>query len=52
MSCAVDPLLLMTKRIPLHDHQLVEDLHFLTEYKLAFKTPKDWNSLGKTINFT
>lgn len=51
MSYAVGPVPLMTKRIPLCDHQLVEYLHLLTEYKLAFKTPKGLNSLEKTINF-
>lgn len=45
VSYAVGPVLLMTKCIPLYDHQLVEDLHLLTECKLAFKTPKGWNSL-------
>lgn len=36
--------------LPLHDYQLTESLHLLTESKLAFETPKAWNSLGKTIN--
>lgn len=36
--------------LPLHDHELTDSLHLLTGSKVTFKTPKDWNSLGKAIN--
>lgn len=48
MSYAVGLVLLMTKCIPLHDHQLVE---LFTVYKLVFKTPKGLEFIGEDHTF-
>lgn len=47
MSYTVGLVLLMTKCISLHDHQLVEHLHLFTVYKLVFKTPKGLEFIGE-----